>query len=66
MRSSTNAFEGARTRTLAIVGAGFSGTTLAIQRLRDPAAGIDRIALVERSGRFGPGLAVRTTTGGER
>jgi uncharacterized NAD(P)/FAD-binding protein YdhS len=57
MRSSTCFQEGARTRTLAIVGAGFSGTALAIQMLRDPPTGIDRIALIERSGRFGPGLA---------
>ncbi len=42
---------------LVIVGAGFSGTALALALLRDPPAATCTIVLVERSGRFGPGLA---------
>jgi uncharacterized NAD(P)/FAD-binding protein YdhS len=49
--------EGARPTTLVIVGAGFSGTALALALLRDPPAGALRIVLIERSGRFGRGLA---------
>ncbi len=45
------------TPTIAIVGAGFSGTALACRLLsRPPPSGV-RIALIERAGRFGPGLA---------
>lgn len=47
----------ARPATLAIVGAGFSGTALALALLRDPPPGPCRIVLLERSGRFGRGLA---------
>ncbi|WP_158746148.1 FAD/NAD(P)-binding protein [Acidisphaera sp. L21] len=46
-------------RTLAIVGAGFSGTLLAIQALRRVPAGTS-IVLLERVGEFGPGLAYAT------
>ena len=46
-------------RSLVIIGAGFSGAALAMQVLaaRGP---IGRVWLVERSGRFGPGLAYST------
>lgn len=47
----------ARPATLVIVGAGFSGTALALALLRDPPAGASTLVLVERSGRFGRGLA---------
>ena len=43
---------------IAIVGAGFSGAALAIQLLR---RGAGNVALIERSGRFGPGVAYGTT-----
>lgn len=44
--------------TIAIIGAGFCGTLTAAHVLRaDPAA---RVILIERSGRFGPGLAYST------
>lgn len=43
---------------IAIVGAGFSGAALAIQLLQRGAADV---TLIERSGRFGPGLAYGTT-----
>jgi len=47
-------------RTIAIVGAGFSGTTLAVHVLRAAPSGIDRLYLVERAeGRVG-GVAYRT------
>jgi uncharacterized NAD(P)/FAD-binding protein YdhS len=39
-----------------IVGAGFSGTMVAAQLLRQPGGPLD-VVLVERTGRFGPGLA---------
>ncbi len=49
--------EGERlTRTLAIVGAGFSGTLLALHALRRAPPGT-RVLLIERSRRFGHGLA---------
>jgi uncharacterized NAD(P)/FAD-binding protein YdhS len=48
---------GKRSRTVAIVGAGFSGTAVAVRLLRSPPAGTCRIVLIERSARFGPGLA---------
>ena len=44
------------TRTLAIVGAGFSGTLLALHALRRAPAGT-HVLLIERSRRFGHGLA---------
>ncbi|MFO1394150.1 MAG: FAD/NAD(P)-binding protein [Steroidobacteraceae bacterium] len=46
-----------RSRTVAIVGAGFSGTALAIRLLREPMSGPSRIVLIERSVRAGCGLA---------
>jgi uncharacterized NAD(P)/FAD-binding protein YdhS len=51
-------------RTIAIVGAGFSGTMLAVHLLRqqEAAAPSCKIVLIERSGRFGPGLAYGTTS----
>ncbi len=48
---------GRRSRTVTIVGAGFSGTAVATRLLRDPPAGTCRVVLIERSARFGPGLA---------
>jgi uncharacterized NAD(P)/FAD-binding protein YdhS len=44
-------------RTIAIIGGGFSGTMLAAHLLRAPAAPPLRIALIERTGRFGGGVA---------
>jgi uncharacterized NAD(P)/FAD-binding protein YdhS len=46
-----------RTRTIAIVGAGFSGTALALHLLRAAPPSNTSVVLIERSGRFGPGLA---------
>ncbi|HET6682463.1 MAG TPA: FAD/NAD(P)-binding protein [Gaiella sp.] len=47
-------------RTIAIVGAGFSGTTLAVHLLRAAPPGLERLYLVERvEGRLG-GVAYRT------
>ena len=43
--------------TIAIVGAGFSGTALAVRLLRDPPLEPCRVVIIERSGRFGGGLA---------
>lgn len=40
-----------------IIGSGFSGTLAAVHLLRDPAA---KVTIIERSGRFGPGLAYGT------
>ncbi|MDX2114466.1 MAG: FAD/NAD(P)-binding protein [Planctomycetota bacterium] len=42
-----------------IVGAGFSGTLTAIHLLRDPDARV-HVTLVDRTGRFGPGVAYAT------
>lgn len=42
---------------LAIIGAGFSGATLAMQIAAASGAAAPRIFLIDRSGRFGPGLA---------
>jgi uncharacterized NAD(P)/FAD-binding protein YdhS len=42
-------------RTTAIIGAGFSGTLLAVHLLARPTA--DRVLLIDRRARFGPGLA---------
>ena len=47
-------------RTIAIVGAGFSGTTLAVQLLRAAPPGLDRLYLVERAGGRVGGVAYRT------
>jgi uncharacterized NAD(P)/FAD-binding protein YdhS len=47
------------TRTLAIVGAGFSGTLLALHALRRAPAGTN-VILIERGRRFGHGLAYAT------
>ena len=44
-------------RTIVIVGAGFSGTVLAIHLLRRPIHAPTRIVLIERSGTFGRGAA---------
>jgi uncharacterized NAD(P)/FAD-binding protein YdhS len=49
-----------RTRTIAIVGGGFSGTALAIRLLGLPGASRLRIVLIEATGDPGPGLAYRT------
>lgn len=52
--------EGLALPSVAIVGAGFSGTMTAIHLLR---AGGTRVTLFERSGSFGPGLAYSTRSG---
>jgi uncharacterized NAD(P)/FAD-binding protein YdhS len=44
-------------RTIVIVGAGFSGTVLAIHLLRRPIAAPTRIVLIERGAAFGRGVA---------
>jgi uncharacterized NAD(P)/FAD-binding protein YdhS len=44
-----------------IVGAGFSGTLVAIQLLRQWRGAGLRVTVLDRSGRFGPGLAYSTT-----
>ena len=49
--------ESTRRATIAIVGAGFSGTALAIRLLHAAADRPLRIVVVERSAHFGPGLA---------
>jgi uncharacterized NAD(P)/FAD-binding protein YdhS len=46
--------------TIAIIGAGFSGTLTAVQLARRHADRIGRIVLFDRSGTFGPGLAYST------
>lgn len=48
---------------VAIVGAGFSGTLVASQLLKQARRPL-RLLLIERSGRFGPGLAYGTTEPG--
>lgn len=45
------------TRTIAIVGGGFSGTTVAINLLRQGCCGPARIALIERTSQIGRGAA---------
>jgi uncharacterized NAD(P)/FAD-binding protein YdhS len=50
-----------RDDTVAIVGAGFSGTALAYRLLREPRFR-GRVFLIERTGRFGPGLAYGTSS----
>lgn len=47
------------TPRIAIVGAGFTGTLLAVQLLRQGQGRVG-VDLIERSGRFGPGLAYTT------
>lgn len=49
-------------RTVAIIGAGFSGTLTAVHLLHAPvdAGGPEKIVLIESTGRFGPGLAYGT------
>jgi len=49
--------------SIAIVGSGFSGTLLAVHLLRR-AGDATRLTLVERSGRFGPGVAYGTRHAG--
>ena len=46
-----------RSRTIAIVGAGFSGTALAYRLLRGAHATPTRVVLIERADSFGCGLA---------
>jgi uncharacterized NAD(P)/FAD-binding protein YdhS len=48
-----------RVYDIAIVGAGASGTLLAIQLLRQAASGV-RVALLDRAGAFGRGRAFAT------
>ncbi len=47
-------------RTLAIIGAGFSGTLTAVQALRQAQPGQLRVVLIERRARFARGLAYHT------
>lgn len=49
--------------TIAIIGAGFSGTMTAVHLLRNHAVGPVQIALIERSGRFTAGVAYGTPFG---
>ena len=44
-------------RTIAIIGAGFSGTLLAARLLRNPPSGPTRLVLIERSSDIGRGIA---------
>ena len=48
-------------RTIAIVGAGFSGTTVAVHLLRAAPAAVDRVYLVERADREVGGVAYQTS-----
>jgi uncharacterized NAD(P)/FAD-binding protein YdhS len=52
-------------QTVAIVGAGASGTLLAAQLLRRAEPG-SRVVLIERSGAFGPGVAYSSTSDAHR
>src|ERR1700753_3155217 len=52
-------------QTVAVVGAGASGTLLAAQLLRRGEPG-SRVVLVERSGAFGPGVAYSSTSEAHR
>jgi uncharacterized NAD(P)/FAD-binding protein YdhS len=52
-------------QTVAIVGAGASGTLLAAQLLRRAEPG-SRVVLIERSGAFGPGVAYGSTSDAHR
>jgi uncharacterized NAD(P)/FAD-binding protein YdhS len=58
--SPPRAAPGRAPRLIAIVGAGFSGTTLAIQLLRRPPAGPTRIVLVDPRPEIGAGVAYAT------
>lgn len=49
--------DGAQPFTVAIIGAGFSGTLVAAQLLRQYAGGGLRVVLIDRTGTFGRGLA---------
>lgn len=53
-----------RSRTIAIVGAGFSGTALAYRLLRSTHVVPTRVVLIERAPRFGPGLAYSAPAAG--
>jgi uncharacterized NAD(P)/FAD-binding protein YdhS len=57
-------YDGSAT-TIAIIGAGFSGTLLALHLLRRCPVGT-RVILIERSGQHGPGLAYATQNPGHR
>ena len=46
--------------SVAVIGAGFTGTMVAVHLLRDPRLRGSRIALVERTGRFTAGVAYST------
>jgi uncharacterized NAD(P)/FAD-binding protein YdhS len=50
-------------RTIAIVGAGFSGTTVAVHLLRAAPASVERVFLVERAQRQIGGVAYQTDSG---
>ncbi len=50
-------------RTIAIVGAGFSGTLVAIHPLRRATPRGSEVLLVERTGRFAEGVAYGTRRG---
>jgi uncharacterized NAD(P)/FAD-binding protein YdhS len=52
--------EGARIRSIAIIGAGFSGTTIAVHLLRAAPASVDRLLLIERADRNVGGVAYLT------
>jgi uncharacterized NAD(P)/FAD-binding protein YdhS len=52
-------------QTVAVVGAGASGTLLAAQLLRRAEPG-SRVVLIERSGAFGPGVAYSSTSDAHR
>lgn len=47
-------------RTIAIIGGGLSGTLAAVNLLDTPSLRNARVLLIERSGRFGPGVAYGT------
>jgi uncharacterized NAD(P)/FAD-binding protein YdhS len=57
MSQPARVLDSGRRATIAIVGAGFSGTALAIRLLRTASDRPLRVVVIERSGRFGPGLA---------
>lgn len=47
--------------SLAIIGAGFSGTMLAVNLIKKAQGGPYHITLIDKSGKFGPGVAYETT-----
>jgi uncharacterized NAD(P)/FAD-binding protein YdhS len=53
--------EQSQMRTFVIIGAGFSGSLVAIHLVRAPAPTPRRVVLIERTGRFGRGVAYSTT-----